>query len=48
VKQIIIMVAMVALGLAIFSLIAGSGEGSIFNTLQSVWEGEIILRTSTP
>ena len=47
-KQIIIMGAMIALGLAIFSLVAGDGEGSIISTLQDVWEGEIFLRTSFP
>jgi hypothetical protein len=40
--------AMIALGMSIFWMIAGSEEGSIMNTMKGVWEGEIILRTSSP
>ncbi len=47
-KQIIIMGAMIALGMTIFCLIIGSEDGTILNTLKGVWEGEIIIRTSSP
>ncbi len=47
-KQAIIMVAMVALGVTIFKLIAGGGEGTVISVIKDVWEHEIEMRTGFP
>ncbi len=47
-KQIIIMVATVALGIAIFRLIAGGDENSVISVMKGVWEQEIEMRTGSP
>ena len=38
-KQLIVMVAMIILGLAIFGLIAGKKD-SVYSTVSNVWEKE--------
>lgn len=47
-KQIIVMTAMIVLGIAIFSLIAGEDDSSIINVVKGVWEQEIQMRTNAP
>jgi hypothetical protein len=47
-KQFIVLVAMVALGLAIYVMIAGSDEGSMLSTVKGIWADEIELRTREP
>ncbi len=43
-KQLIVMVAALALGLQLFAMIAGSGEDSVASTLRQVWVHEIEAR----
>jgi hypothetical protein len=47
-KQLIIMVAMVSLGLAIYGLILGDDEGSIMTVTKGIWQDEIDMRTGYP
>ncbi|HPO04273.1 MAG TPA: hypothetical protein PLV37_01995 [Bacillota bacterium] len=47
-KQIIVMVAMIALGIAIFKLVAGGDDGSIIGMMKGIWEQEIEMRTGSP
>ena len=47
-KQIIVMVATLMLGIAIYQLIAGSGNGSIMESVGGLWQQEIELRSSNP
>lgn len=44
-KQLIVMVASVMLGLFLFNLICGQQQGSVMNTVKSVWNTEIEART---
>lgn len=48
VKQIIIMAAMIALGIAIFRLIAGGDDSSVLSVMKGVWEQEIEMWTNSP
>jgi hypothetical protein len=48
VKQLIVMLAMVMLGIAIFNLIAGEDDSSIISVMKGVWAQEIQMRTSSP
>ncbi|HPF18474.1 MAG: hypothetical protein QM215_08160 [Bacillota bacterium] len=43
-KQLIVLVAAVCLGLQLFTMIAGSGHGSVASTLRQVWLQEIEVR----
>ena len=47
-KQLIIMVAMVGLGILIFRLIAGDEEGSLVSVMGNLWGQEIDLRKRVP
>ncbi|MDR2356212.1 MAG: hypothetical protein LBE16_08470 [Clostridiales Family XIII bacterium] len=47
-KQFIVLIAMLALGLAIYSMIAGPGEHSMLSTVKGIWADEIELRTREP
>jgi hypothetical protein len=47
-KQIIVMGATIALGIAIFRLIAGSDEDSVMSLMKIFWEKEILIRTEFP
>lgn len=47
-KQLIVMLAMIILGLAIAQLITGGQEGSVINTVKDVWQQEIQVRSGTP
>ena len=40
------MMASIILGLSIFTLIAGSQDGSVYSTVKDVWKAEIMLRTA--
>lgn len=44
-KQLIILVASVMLGLFLFDLICGEQQGSVMSTVKSVWSTEIEART---
>ncbi len=48
VKQVIIMVAMIALGITLFQLVAGGDDGSIMSVMKGVFQEEIQVRTSSP
>lgn len=43
-KDFIVLIASIILGLAIFELVAGNGDGSFKSTLKDVWSREIITR----
>ncbi|MDR2770545.1 MAG: hypothetical protein LBB57_00745 [Clostridiales Family XIII bacterium] len=47
-KQFIVLIATVALGLAIYGMIAGPGEHSMLSAVKGVWTDEIDLRTREP
>ncbi len=44
-KDFIVLIAMILLGLAVFNLIAGPDENSIKSTLNDVWQQELQLKT---
>ena len=43
-KDFIVLIASIMLGLAIFGLIAGNDKGSIKSTLKDVWTKEVNIR----
>lgn len=47
-KQLIVLVAIILLGLAIFKMVAGPGEGSIKNTTMKVFEYQIENQETYP
>jgi hypothetical protein len=47
-KQFIVLIAMLALGLAIYGMIAGPGEHSMLSAVKGMWVEEIDLRTREP
>jgi hypothetical protein len=47
-KQFIVLVAMLALGLAIYGMIAGPGDDSMLSAVKDLWADEIDLRTRQP
>lgn len=47
-KQLIIMVATVLLGLFLYNLICGPQQGSVMSAVRSVWSSEIEARTQEP
>ena len=44
-KQLIVLVASIMLGIFIFGLIAGPQDGSIYSEVKGVWQQEIEART---
>lgn len=40
-KQLIVMFATIILGIAVFQMIAGGGEGSVYNVVKNAWVEEI-------
>lgn len=44
-KQLIVLVSTILLGLILFDLIAGPGESSVYSVVRGVWESEIDFRT---
>ncbi|MBQ1907707.1 MAG: hypothetical protein II803_04305 [Firmicutes bacterium] len=44
-KHLIIMIASILLGIFLFDIIAGPGEGSVYSGLRGFWENEIRYRT---
>lgn len=47
-KQVIVMMATILLGVSIFHLIMGPQSDSVFSTVQGVWKQEIEIRTQSP
>jgi hypothetical protein len=47
-KQFIVLIAMIGLGLVIYGAIAGPDEHSVMSTVKTIWAGEIELRTREP
>jgi hypothetical protein len=47
-KQFIVLIAMMALGLAMYGMIAGPGEDSMLSSVKGIWADEIDLRTREP
>lgn len=47
-KQLIVMLAMISLGVFIAGLITGNQEGSLINMVKNAWQQEIQLRSGTP
>jgi hypothetical protein len=47
-KQFIVLVAMLALGLSIYSMVAGPDDDSMLSSVKGIWAGEIELRTREP
>lgn len=47
-KQFIIIMASLMLGIIIYNMIAGPDEGSIMSSVKHVWEEEIEMRTGGP
>ena len=46
-KQMIVLAATIMLGVFLYGLIAGPGEGSIYSEVKNVWQHEIDARTMT-
>ena len=47
-KQFIVLCSTLLLGVAIFNMIMGEDEQSVFNTMKGLWANEIQLRTEYP
>lgn len=47
-KQLIVMVATVMLGVFLFNLICGPQQTSVLSTVKTVWNYEIDARTQEP
>lgn len=47
-KQLIVMIAAILLGIHIFALIADPGEGSVLSSVGRLWQNEIAVRTAEP
>ncbi|WP_165445390.1 hypothetical protein [Bacilliculturomica massiliensis] len=47
-KQILVMLATVILGLFLFDLVCGDQPGSVMSTVKTVWDCEIQARTREP
>lgn len=47
-KQFIVLMAMIFLGVMIYRLVAGPEDGSVLNTVRDVWQQEIEFRTEHP
>ena len=44
-KELIVLVASIMLGIVLFSLIAGTQEGSVYSDVKDVWQTEVEIRT---
>lgn len=44
-KQLLVMLASIMLGVTLFGLIAGSGDDSVYSLVKGVWQSEITMRT---
>ena len=44
-KELIVLVASIMLGLFLFNLIAGEGDDSMYSVVKDVWNREIRVRT---
>ncbi|WP_164914398.1 hypothetical protein [Aminipila luticellarii] len=47
-KQYVVLISMVMLGIYIFNMIAGNGQESIYSALQEVWVQGAEIRTYSP
>lgn len=47
-KQYVVLVSMIMLGIYIFNIIAGNGEGTINSSLQHIWQQGVLIRTYNP
>ncbi|MDR3294862.1 MAG: hypothetical protein LBT26_03385 [Clostridiales Family XIII bacterium] len=47
-KQFVILLTMVILGVAIYAMIAGPGDDSVLGSAKEVWRQEIDIRTRQP
>lgn len=47
-KQYVVLISMIMLGIYIFNMIAGTGEESIYSSLQHVWQQGVTIRTYSP
>lgn len=47
-KQIIVMTSTILLGMFIFDLILGNGDGSVINVISDVWSSSIEDRKISP
>ncbi len=44
-KELIVLIASIMLGLCLFSLIAGDTDKSVYSAVKGVWQREIQVRT---
>ncbi|MBR0130308.1 MAG: hypothetical protein IJM08_03285 [Firmicutes bacterium] len=44
-KQLIILVSTIILGIFIFRMVAGPEDGSIYSSVKRLWQSEIQVRT---
>lgn len=44
-KELVVLIATIMLGLFLFNLIAGEQESSIYSAVKGVWNSEIRVRT---
>lgn len=44
-KQLIVLIASLILGIALFNLIAGPGDDSIYSSVRKVWQTEVEIKT---
>ncbi len=47
-KQYIVLISMIILGIYIFNILAGNGEDSVYSSLQGAWQQGVVIRTYTP
>ena len=47
-KQFIVLCSTILLGIAIYNMIMGPGEGSVISNVSDVWQMGIQVRTDTP
>ncbi len=47
-KQYIVLISMIMLGIYIFNIVAGEGEGSLNASLKNVWQEQVVVRTYSP
>jgi len=46
-KQFIVLCSTIILGMAIYNMIMGPGDGSVMSTVSEVWQQGIQVRTNT-
>jgi len=48
VKQFVVLIGMIALGIMIFQLIMGPQEDSVFNVTKGIWSNQIVVNRVYP